>query len=138
MTKRFHSQFCQADLGIRYPVCNVQPGATVGGRVAIYEDEGRLVASTFRMGLPEGSELQESLTKRPPEDVRQLMRRIEEYKRIENDRLQSKGKALIKSFSTRHFFAETPKRFKDARTESTNGGGERGIQGADAQDCRPD
>ena len=46
-----------------------------------------IIASTFRMGLPEDSELQESLTKRPPEDVRQLMRRIEEYKRIENDRL---------------------------------------------------
>ena len=108
----------------------------------LYNEIGRgnkkIVASTFRMGLPEDSELQESLTKRPLEDMRQLMRRIEEYKRIENDRLQSKGKALIKSFSTRRFFAETLKRFKDARTESTNGGGERGIQGADAQDCRAD
>ena len=39
----------------------------------------RIVASTFRMGLPENSELRESLTKKPPEDMRQLMRRIEEY-----------------------------------------------------------
>ena len=39
----------------------------------------RIVASTLRMGLPENSELRESLTKRPPEDMRQLMRRIEEY-----------------------------------------------------------
>ena len=39
----------------------------------------KITASTFRMGLPENSELQESLTKRPPEDMRQLMRRIEEY-----------------------------------------------------------
>ena len=39
--------------------------------------------STFRMGLPENSELRESLTKRPPED----MRHIEEYKRLEDDRL---------------------------------------------------
>ena len=31
--------------------------------------------------------------KRPPEDMRQLMRRIEEYKRLEDDRLQSRGKA---------------------------------------------
>ena len=30
---------------------------------------------------------------RPPEDMHQLMRRIEEYKRLENDRLQRKGKA---------------------------------------------
>ena len=51
------------------------------------------MATTFRMGLPENSELQESLTKKPPEDMKQLMRRIEEYKRLEDDRLQSKGKA---------------------------------------------
>ena len=30
----------------------------------------KIVASTFRMGLPEDSELRESLTKRPPEDMR--------------------------------------------------------------------
>ena len=36
-----------------------------------------IAARTFRMGLPENSELRESLTKRPPEDMRQLMRRIE-------------------------------------------------------------
>ena len=39
----------------------------------------KIAASTFRMGLPKNSELRESLTKRPPEDMRQLMRRIEEY-----------------------------------------------------------
>ena len=37
----------------------------------------KIAASTFKMGLPEDSELRESLTKRPPEDMRQLMRRIE-------------------------------------------------------------
>ena len=30
----------------------------------------RIVASTFKMGLSENLELQESLTKRPPEDMR--------------------------------------------------------------------
>ena len=54
-----------------------------------------IAARTFRMGLPENSELRESLTKRPPEDMRQLMRRIEEYKWLEDDRLQSKGKAPL-------------------------------------------
>ena len=44
------------------------------------------------MGLPEDSGLRESLTKKPPEGMRQLMRRIEEYKRLKDDRLQSKGK----------------------------------------------
>jgi len=39
------------------------------------------------MGLPEDSEIWESLMKRPPEDMRQLMRRIEEYKYLEYDQL---------------------------------------------------
>ena len=47
----------------------------------------KITASTFRMGLLEDSELQESLTRRPPEDMRQLIRCIEEYKRLEADRL---------------------------------------------------
>ena len=37
----------------------------------------KIVASTFRMGLPKNSELWESLTKRPPEDMRQLTRHID-------------------------------------------------------------
>ena len=55
----------------------------------------KIAASTFRMGLPEDSELRESLTKIPPEDMRKLMRCIEEYKRLEDDRLQNKGKAPL-------------------------------------------
>nr|XP_023889569.1 uncharacterized protein LOC112001626 [Quercus suber] len=55
----------------------------------------KIAASTFRMGLPEESGLRESLTKKPPEDMRQLMRRIEEYKRLEDDIIQSKGKAQV-------------------------------------------
>ena len=47
------------------------------------------------MGLLEDSELWESLTRRPLEDMRQLIRRIEEYKHLEDDRLQSKGKASL-------------------------------------------
>ena len=43
-------------------------------------DNKRVAASTFRIGLPEDSGLQESLTKKPPEGMRQLMRCIEEYK----------------------------------------------------------
>ncbi|XP_050248511.1 uncharacterized protein LOC126695734 [Quercus robur] len=48
----------------------------------------KIAASTFKIGLPEDSELRESLTKRPPEDMRQLMRRIEKYKRLKDDRMQ--------------------------------------------------
>ena len=56
------------------------------------------------MGLPENSELQESLTKRPPKDMRQLMRRIEENKRLEDDRLQNKGKAPLVNRSRPRIF----------------------------------
>ncbi|XP_023895857.1 uncharacterized protein LOC112007729 [Quercus suber] len=59
----------------------------------IGEGNEKIAASTFRMGLLEDSRLRESLTKKPPEDMRQLMRRIEEYKQLEDDWLQSKGKA---------------------------------------------
>ena len=45
----------------------------------------KVASSTFLMGLLEDSKLRESLTMRPPEDIRQLMRRIEEYKRLEDD-----------------------------------------------------
>ena len=44
-----------------------------------------MAASTFRLGLLEDSKLRESLTMRPPKDMRQLMRRIEKYKRLEDD-----------------------------------------------------
>ena len=55
----------------------------------------KIAESTFRMGLPENSKLRESLTKRPLEDMRQLKRRIEEYKWLEDDQFQSKGKAPL-------------------------------------------
>ena len=70
----------------------------------------RIAASTFRMGLPENSKLRESLTKRPPEDTRQLMRHIEEYKRLEDDRLQSKGKASLVNRSRPRVFPSRPRR----------------------------
>ena len=55
----------------------------------------KIAASNFRMGLPKDFELRESLTKRTPEDMKQLMRCIKEYKCLKDDRLQSKGKALL-------------------------------------------
>ena len=68
----------------------------------------KIATSTFRMGLPKDLELQESLTKRPPEDMRQLMRCIEEYKRLEDDRLQGKGKAPLLNCSRQGIFPLRP------------------------------
>ena len=47
------------------------------------------------MGLSKDSKLWESLTRKPLKDMRNLMRRIEEYKCLEDDQMQSKGKAPI-------------------------------------------
>lgn len=47
----------------------------------------QVVASNFRMGLPKKLALRDSLTMRTLEDMHQLMRRIEEYKRLEDNRL---------------------------------------------------
>ena len=41
--------------------------------------------------------------KRPPEDMRQLMRHIKEYKRLEDDRQQSKGKAPVTTQYSKEF-----------------------------------
>lgn len=45
----------------------------------------KIMVSTFRIGLPKDSRLRESLTKKPPEGMRQLMRHIEEYKHLKDD-----------------------------------------------------
>ena len=67
------------------------------------------------MGLPEDSELRDSLTRRLPEDMRQLMRRIEEYKWLEDDRLQSKGKAPVISHPRQGVLQSRPR--KDLRIQ---------------------
>ena len=67
------------------------------------------------MGLLKDSELRESLTRRPLEDIRQLMRYIEEYKRLEDDRLLSKGKAPLLNHSQQGIFPPRPR--KDFRVQ---------------------
>ena len=40
---------------------------------------------TFKVGLPAEHDLRKSLTKKPVKSVRQLMDRIDEYKRVEEE-----------------------------------------------------
>ena len=47
----------------------------------------RVAASTFQLGLPEESDLRDSLTMRPPKGMHQLMRRIKKYNKLEDDQL---------------------------------------------------
>nr|XP_023916560.1 uncharacterized protein LOC112028137 [Quercus suber] len=54
-----------------------------------YDD---VAINTFKNGLPIGHGLRKSLTGKPATSVRQLMDRIDKYKRVEEDLLQGKGK----------------------------------------------
>lgn len=51
----------------------------------IGEGNEKVAANTFRFRLSQDSELRDSLTIRPLESMHQLMRQIEEYKRLEDD-----------------------------------------------------
>ncbi|XP_050248804.1 uncharacterized protein LOC126696063 [Quercus robur] len=59
-----------------------------------YDD---VVISTFKKGLPTEHSLRESLTGKPVTSVRQLMDRIDKYKRVEEDQQTGKGKAKFGS-----------------------------------------
>ena len=48
---------------------------------------------TFKVGLPSEHGLRKSLTCKPVTSLRQLMDRVDKYKRIEDDQQQGKGKA---------------------------------------------
>ena len=49
----------------------------------------------FKIGLLAKHNLRTSLTKKPVRSVRRLMDHIDEYKRVEEDQQQGKGKAKV-------------------------------------------
>ena len=51
-----------------------------------------VVIRTFKVGLPAEHGLRKSLTGKPVTSVRQLMDRIDKYRRVEEDQQQGKGK----------------------------------------------
>ena len=51
--------------------------------------------TTFKAGLPVDHDLRKPLTGKPITSVRQLMDRIDKYRRVEEDQLQGKGKAKV-------------------------------------------
>ena len=50
---------------------------------------------TFKVGLPVEHELRKSLTMKSALNIRQLMDRIDKYKRVKEDQIQGKGKAKL-------------------------------------------
>ena len=65
-----------------------------------YDD---VAISTFKASLPAEHDLRKSLTNKPVTSVRQLMDRIDKYRRVEEDQLQGKGKAKVISQERRDF-----------------------------------
>ena len=50
---------------------------------------------TFKVGLPAEHNLRKSLSRKPARSVRQLKNYIDEYKQVEEDQQQGKGKAKV-------------------------------------------
>ena len=61
----------------------------------IYGDFDDVAVRTFKVGLPTEHDLRKSLTKKLVRIVRWLMDRIDEYKRVEEDQQQGKGKGKV-------------------------------------------
>ena len=61
----------------------------------IYRNFDDVAIRTFKIGLPTELDLRKSLTKKPIRSVYRLMDRIDEYKRVEEDQQQGKGKGKV-------------------------------------------
>ena len=58
-------------------------------------DFDEVAIRTFKVGLPFGHGLRKSLTGKLVTSLRQLMDKVDKYKRIEDDQLQGKGNAKV-------------------------------------------
>ena len=58
-------------------------------------DFNEVAIRTFKVGLPSEHGLRKSLTGKPVTSLRQLIDRVDKYKRIEYDQQQGKGKAKV-------------------------------------------
>ena len=66
-------------------------------------DFDEVAIRTFKVGLPSEHDLRKSLTGKLVTSLRQLMDRVDKYKRIEDDQQQGKGKAKVISQEMRDF-----------------------------------
>nr|XP_023896801.1 uncharacterized protein LOC112008700 [Quercus suber] len=62
-----------------------------------------IAINTFKVGLPTEHNLRKSLTRKLAQSVHQLMDLIDEYKRVEEDHQQEKGKAKVITQDRRYF-----------------------------------
>ena len=58
-------------------------------------DFDEVAVKTFKVGLPSEHGLRKSLTGKPVTSLRQLMDRVDKYKRIKDNQQQGKGKTKV-------------------------------------------
>ncbi|XP_030964678.1 uncharacterized protein LOC115985934 [Quercus lobata] len=89
------------------------------------ENHDDVAISMFKSGLPTEHGLRKSLTGKPVTSVRQLMDRIDKYKRVEEDQLQGKGKEKIippkrNDYRSERYNNNQPRRDFSRQTGKTN------------------
>ena len=78
-------------------------------------DFDEVTIRTFKIGFPSKHGLRRSLTGKPVTSLRQLMDRVDKYKRIEDDQQHGKGKAKaipqeIRDFRSNKYNNNRPRR----------------------------
>ena len=84
-----------------------------------------IAINTFKSSLPAKHGLRKSLTGKPATSVRQLMDRIDKYKRVKEDQMQSKGMEKVipqemKGFRSDRYTNSCPRRDFARQLETTN------------------
>ena len=85
----------------------------------------KVAIKTFKVGLPSEHDLRKSLTGKPVTSLRQLMDRVDKYKRIKDDQQQGKGKAKVipqemRNLRSDQYNNNQPKRDYARQSGSTN------------------
>ena len=88
-------------------------------------DFDEIAIKTFKVGLPSEHGLRKSLTGKPITSLRQLIDRVNKYKRIEDEQQQGKGKAKVIPQERRDFRSDQhnnnrPRRDYVGQSGSTN------------------
>ncbi|XP_030941581.1 uncharacterized protein LOC115966494 [Quercus lobata] len=94
-----------------------------------YDD---VAISTFKRGLPTEHGLKKSLTRKPVTSVRQLMDRIDKYKRVEEDQQMGKDKVKVVTQERRDFRSDRFNNNNRPRRDYAEHSGSTGVQAVHA------
>ncbi|XP_030924656.1 uncharacterized protein LOC115951628 [Quercus lobata] len=89
---------------------------------------GDVAISTFKRGLPTEHGLRKSLTGKPVTSMRQLMDKIDKYKRVEENQQMGKGKAKVVPQERRDFRSDRFNNSNRQKRDYAEQSGPTGIQ----------